>query len=736
MNFFKKSLLVKLLTLIVCVAVVGGIILITLAIKHEENGLFYEKVQASKLMSAPIVHSLFRDMLDERADLARHLIQGMIAQGHTVRTQVVRGNGVEQAFHDFKTLREVEVAYKKDRDEELPPEWTEDHPDEAVNVADGVDHPRFKEALALFKGGRKEAIHYTEEVEGKRVLTYLTPLHKQKKCYACHTQEEVIRGVLMISTSLEEMYARLAVSRRNWVLYGFSILLGTCATLSLMVKGIVTGPMRQTADILVDISDKGDLTKRLHVRSSDEVGVMGRCVNQFIEAMQGIIKNILASSRLVTTISSSIEYSSKGFQSAARDELQAVEETSSSIVEMDASLGAVKSNVEGLLSSTQGAFTASQEMSAAVTEIAGSAETLDLSVNQTAGAITRIVSFHKENVSHISGLHGEIERVGAVTAEMNSAIRKVEGLSKEQAHLAEKVVAIVTTHQGSVDQSKQAIEKMVGNVNETSSIMKSLGEKSKTIGSIVDVINEVAEATNLLSLNAAILAAQAGEHGKGFAIVADEVKGLSQRTTASTKEIAEFIEQIQKDVASAVSSVEETSSTLIDVTLKLSRDAEEALTTIKDSTNETLDMSKMVERATAEQASAVHHVAESIDRIDQSVAEIKNATESQYQASEAIALETEHMKEATRKVKQSTSDQSRQGRHIYEVLKDISEKMQSITYSMREHKIASERVVKAIEVIRKNTEENVSRAAELDRNAHELNTHSASLKDKVDRFNV
>jgi hypothetical protein len=77
----------------------------------------------------------------------------MIAQGHTVRTQVVRQNGMEEAFQDLKTLKEVELAYKKDRDETLPLEWLQDHPNKATNIAEGVDHPRFKEALALFKEG-------------------------------------------------------------------------------------------------------------------------------------------------------------------------------------------------------------------------------------------------------------------------------------------------------------------------------------------------------------------------------------------------------------------------------------------------------------------------------------------------------------------------------------------------------------------------------------------------------
>lgn len=727
----KKSLLIKILSIVIGITILGFGILIYKVIEQEKKSLLEERRKTSELMAQPLLHTIYKDMLDERADMTRYLVEGMKSIKGTERVQVIRGNG-EEAFQDFKTLKAVEKEYG-----DLKPEWVAGHPNKANNVAQGIEDPKFKEALKAFKEGKKEGISYIEESGGKRLFTYLTPIEVKPKCKACHAAEGEARGVLMISTSLEDMYAALASGRTRWIMYGLFTIIGVIILLTFLVKAIITRPIEQTAGMLKQIAEgSGDLTKRMPIASNDEVGMLGMWFNKFVEGMQNMVKGIFAASGQVSSASQAIKHSSESIHSSAETQLKAVDETSSSIEEMDASIRTVADDAEELLKSTDKASAASLEMSASVSEVAESSEKLASSVDITVSAINEIAASLKQVASHVNILLAETEQVVSATTQVNSAIKEIGTLSKEEAKLAEKVVEIVTGRLDAANKSGAAIEKIIQDVAKTSSVMGKLGERSKEISSIVGVINEIADTTNLLAFNAAILAAQAGEHGKGFAVVAEEVKNLARRTASSTQEITELIEHVQEDVASAVSSAEQSSSRLIDETVAFSKGEKTALTSITDSSKASLDMARKIEKATEEQSKGVSHVAEVINKINVMVEEIKKATDEQSRASGEISHANEDMKNITRRVRHSTTEQAKESKLIAQVITDVAQKMQAIATAMAEQKIASERIVNAIETIRKKTEENLSLTAGLDKTVDNLTSQAVSLNEKVGSFKV
>ncbi len=728
----QKSLLVKILSIVIGITILGFGILIYKVIEQEKESLLEERRKTSELMTQPLLHTLYKDMLDERADMIRYLIEGMKNIKGTERVQLIRDNGVEEAFQDFKTLKAVEKEYG-----DLKPEWTAGHPNKENSVAQGIDNPKFKEAIEFFSKGKKQGISYIEESQGKRLFTYLAPIEVKPKCKACHTTVEEARGVLMISTSLEDMYAALASGRTRWITYGLFTIIGVAIILTVLIKIVITRPVEQTAGMLKQIAEgSGDLTQRMHIASKDEVGMLGMWFNKFVEGMQDMVKGVFAASSQVSSASRAIKHSSKNIHSSAEIQLQAVDETSSSIEEMDASIGTVAADIEKLLKSTDGASASSLEMSASVSEVAESVDKLATSVDVSASAISEIAASLKQVASHVNILLTETEQVVSATTEVNFAIREIGALSKDEAKLAEKVVEIVTNRMETASKSSAAIEKIIQDVAETSSVMGKLGKRSKEISGIVGVINEIADTTKLLAFNAAILAAHAGEHGKGFAVVAEEVKNLARKTASSTKEIAELIEHVQKDVASAVIAVEQSSSRLIEETMSFSKGEKTALTSITDSSKASLDMARKIEKATEEQTKGIGQVAEIIQKVNAMVEDVKKATDEQKKASEEISHETEDMKDVTRNARQSTAEQAKESQAIAQAIADVAKKMQSIATAMSEQKIASSRIVAAIETIRKTTEENLYQASELDKTVDDLASQAVSLNEKVGSFKI
>ena len=269
---FKKSLLLKILTIVIGITVIGFGILIYKVISQEEKNFLDERKKTSELMAQPILYTIYKDMLDERADMARHLIEGMKNVKGTERVQIIRSNGIEEAFQDFKTLKAVEKEYG-----DLKPEWTAGHPNKGKNAAKGVDNPIFKEAVELFNRGRKEEVHYIEEDDGKSLFTYLTPIEFRPKCNACHSAKEEARGILMISTSLEDVYATLASIRMRWIMYTFLTISGSGILLILFIRYTIK-PLRRLSDAATDIAS-GNYDISIPVKSGDEIGILAASFN-------------------------------------------------------------------------------------------------------------------------------------------------------------------------------------------------------------------------------------------------------------------------------------------------------------------------------------------------------------------------------------------------------------------------------------------------------------------------
>src|SRR3990167_4426308 len=276
---FKKSLLFKILGTVLLITIAGFGIIVYEVIDKERESFMGERRKASELMAQPLLHTIYKDMLDERADMARYLIEGMKNVKGTERVQIIRNNGIEEAFQDFKTLKAVEKEYGK-----LKPEWTKGHPNKEKNVAQGIDNPGFKDAIGLFNKGKKEGISYIEEDGGKHLFTYLAPIEFKPECNACHAALEKARGILIISTSLEDMYAALASSRMRWILYGILTISGTSILVIFFISSIIK-PLRRLSDAAEDIS-RGNYNISIPVQTRDEVGDLTESFNTMARAIK------------------------------------------------------------------------------------------------------------------------------------------------------------------------------------------------------------------------------------------------------------------------------------------------------------------------------------------------------------------------------------------------------------------------------------------------------------------
>jgi len=253
-------------------------------------------------------------------------------------------------------------------------------------------------------------------------------------------------------------------------------------------------------------------------------------------------------------------------------------------------------------------------------------------LNSMAGNLRRVVADVKSTADNVASASNQLsassEQMSRGTAEQSGRASQIAtsssemsqtviDIAKNASNIASAAVDATKTAQDGgdiVNKSVQEVKAIADTVSETAKMVSSLGERSKQIGEIVSVINDIADQTNLLALNAAIEAARAGEQGRGFAVVADEVRKLAERTAKATSEIGDMIKAIQDEVNKAVISMNE-GTKRVNIGVELSTQAGNALHGIVKSVNNLQTMVSQIASATEEMSTVSETISGDIETI-------------------------------------------------------------------------------------------------------------------------
>jgi len=401
---------------------------------------------------------------------------------------------------------------------------------------------------------------------------------------------------------LEDRVARLAREKYTQLALGIMALLLAASVVHRLNRSI-TGQIKQINDAF-SLIGTGNYDVRVPVVSKDELGNMAASMNSVLDNTLGLIQSRDERNRIQQSIQKLLD----DISGVATGDLTQEAEVNAEVT------GAIADSFNYMI--------------AELRQIVRNVNQTTVNVGQSAKTVMETTSDLAE------GSQGQVRQIAEASNNISSmvkSIREVSSTAGQAAAVADQTFQKAKTGSEAVQKTIQGMGGIRNQVQETSKRLKGLGERSQEIGSIVQLIGDIADRTSILALNASIQAAMAGDAGRGFAVVAEEVERLAERAAEATKKVNALIKSIQADTSEAITAMEETTREVVDGS-NLANAAGRALSEIESVSAQLTNLIQSISTASEEQAIGSEYISKAMSEISNNTVETaegaKTASES------------------------------------------------------------------------------------------------------------
>lgn len=538
-------------------------------------------------------------------------------------------------------------------------------------------------------------------------------------------------GTLFVSLDASELSDRL---------FAYAVIVAIVLLGALALSGAVAARLRR--DIVTPLNDlvnasraisDGDLSGSIQYDRDDEIGALANSFTEMTNSLRSVVRQVRHGTGAVSEVSIALEERSASLSQAVQRQNGAIVETGDSVEQVGESILEVGERAERLAATASDTSSSIIQLDASIGEIASHMDHLTGAIDTTSEAITQVSANTSQVVASVDTLQGATGTAVGRIAELSSAVGAVKENAAVSLSLSEDSAGEAREGRRAVKETIDAMGEIQASFGQLSGRVTHLAEKSQSIDEIVQVIKDVAEQTSLLSLNASIIAAQAGEHGRAFSVVADQVSNLADRSHRSAREIAELIAAVQEDTNAAVGAVE-VGSAKVERGVQRSNVAGEVLHKIIDATQASTDRVREIVDATISQSNDLERVDRAIIEVREIVDQINRATHDQNAATREIVQAVDNIRDLGTAVRQSTDEQRRGSRLITSSATNVTEMVSEIAQALSAQSRGSETIQSALRVFNGVSDETTRGVEAINQSVSTLSDRTKKLEGEIGRF--
>lgn len=486
---------------------------------------------------------------------------------------------------------------------------------------------------------------------------------------------------------------------------------------------------------VMDQAAEGNLSVRGEDRALDEVGMLNTNFNEMLDRLSVVVVNIRNAIEELRIIGGNVgAVATQGLALAERQK-DTADRTKGAARQIRNSVEEVAASVEGL-SGAAGLNAASiQQMVGSTVQINDLVEQLLRSVELVSDSIVRMAGGQNEINANVQRLMENSLKTSVLVTDMDRSVRQIEQSAQTTSKVSADVMRDAELGNVSVESTISGIDQIRSASRTVQQAIGNLSVHASSIGTILQVIDEVTEQTKLLALNASIIAAQAGEHGKGFGVVAHEIKELARRTTASTREIAQIVNGVQEETDKAVKAIALSEQAVIDGE-QLSLRSGQALLKIVKGVKIATEQVNEIAIATEQHAQQGEKMRLAMEDVGAMVEQIVRATSQQTSDSRVINQASSNMRQLAIDVHDQARSHNEAGAAIAESTETIVKMIEEIGRACQVQSEGSEEIVLAAEEMEQDASGNLKTTKVMEEAVSGLSRQIKSLDREMAGFKI